>query len=146
MRHFKLLTAAVAALALIPVTVSGQNVSEVIQIGQDNIQSTIQEGQNWAKTAQIGLSNEASTNQSGSSFAVTTQLGENNSADTDQSGENNGSVIIQVGDDHTMTSTQTGNQGFGSVQVDSKDATGNWSGVGGNANVSITVLMEFNNP
>jgi len=100
-------------------------------------------GQNVADTVQVGENNEQLTVQSGNNFAVTRQYGSDNRASISQTGHRNVAAVAQVGEGHEQTVVQTGdNSGYGSVQVTNKVFTGTYSGVGGNAFTSTTLVFE----
>lgn len=116
------LTYIAAALICTPLTVFGQNVAETVQIGENNQQTTVQSGYNTA---------------------VTGQFGSGNSASIMQSGKHNVAAVTQIGDSHQRTVVQSGNyDGYGSVQINKKTFTRSFSGTGGNAFTSTTLVFE----
>ena len=105
-----------------PLSASGQNVSDTVQVGENNVQLTL---------------------QSGSNIAVTRQYGSRNTGSITQDGTHNVAAIAQIGEDHERTVVQSGhNLGYGSVQVTNKIFTGSYTGVGGNAFTSTTLEFE----
>ncbi|MFT6168565.1 MAG: hypothetical protein ACJAR9_000675 [Celeribacter sp.] len=111
-----------AVLVCAPLTAFGQNISDTQQVGENNLQTTVQSGRNTA---------------------LTQQYGSNNIASIAQSGKYNLATISQIGDDHEKSIVQTGNyDGFGSVQINKKTFVGSFSGTGGNAITSTTLEFE----
>lgn len=111
----------IAALICAPLTAFGQNVSDTVQVGENNQLVTVQSGNNVAVTRQFGSANRASI----------TQMGKHNVA-----------AVAQIGNGLSRDVVQTGNyEGYGSVQITGKVYGSYYSGTGGNAFTSTT--LEF---
>lgn len=111
----------IGAMACIAGAATAENKLQVVQIGVDNMQSTLQSGRNTAAVVQAGTENNVSLVQNGN---------------------DNVAGIAQIGAGHTRTVVQDGDRlGYGSIQA-SSNLTGSFSRTGGNAFTSTTADLD----
>lgn len=100
---------------------------------------------NSSTVSQAGKNNKQATRQTGQNISVTVQHGNDNYANTQQTGRHNISAIAQMGDGHQRSVVQNGNdQGYGSLQFNSRFYKSSTTLVGGNDASSVTLSFEGN--
>lgn len=74
-------------------------------------------------------------------------MGSNNNASITQSGDRNVAAIAQIGEGHTRTVNQSGdNLAYGSAQISSDYVTFSHSNISGNTSIGTTLEVEVTSP